>query len=177
MCWLPPHLAVTLIMWWMTQRVSESGAAGGRCVALGWVMTVMRMWGPLGAPGAFRALCERDQKHRWCSQGLHRKEADCRELALWQICIGEETDDVYELAQPLQHAVHQQCQLGSVLCQPTLSFPSAHLIQSHLHWAVLVSLFIVRRNALCGLTKSLLILSRGESEVCLGFFRRQWPLN
>lgn len=56
----PPHLAVTLIMWWMTQRVSESGAAGGRCVALGWVMTVMRMWGPLGAPGAFRALCERD---------------------------------------------------------------------------------------------------------------------
>lgn len=33
-------------------------------------------------------------------------------------------DDVYELAQPLQCAVHEQCELGSLLCQATLSLLS-----------------------------------------------------
>lgn len=64
--------------------MGKSGAAGGPHMALGWVMMVMRMWDPLGVPGALRALCgsDRGEKHRWCSQCLHRKEAECHDLAL-----------------------------------------------------------------------------------------------
>lgn len=88
-------------------------------------------------------------------------------------------DDGYELAQPSIAVCCAWAMWAGLCAMPgnSLSFPSAHLIQSCLHWGALVSLFIIRRNTLCGLTKSLLILSRGESEVRLGFFRRQWPLN
>jgi len=61
----------------------------------------------------------------------------------------------------------------------TLSFflsLSAHFIQTHPALRAF-TWFIIRTNTLRCLTRSLLILSKCKSEVCLGFFGRQQPLN
>lgn len=54
---------------------------------------------------------------------------------------------------------------------------SAHFIQTRSLLREFTFLFIIRTNKLHCLTKSLLILSKCKSEVCLGFFRRQQPVN
>lgn len=58
-----------------------------------------------------------------------------------------------------------------------LSSASAHFIQTHSVLRAFTFLFILRTNKLHCLTKSLLILSKCKTEVRLGFFRRQRPLN
>lgn len=55
--------------------------------------------------------------------------------------------------------------------------PSAHFIQTHSVSRAFTFLFVIRTNKLHCPTKSLLILSKCKTEVCLGFFRRQRPLN